>query len=183
MLSDRPSAPWPTTGSVPSSGGLLEVMEPSRYVTVAPSATSMDFAPVDAVPQPSSIVEMLREYGFENGEAHPLDEVFSTALRDNPRGFALAVLGTWELASVRRPDLLLLLSRLPAHLAATPLLPLLRGALGSSRMRERDAAIRTLEAWGTEAARELLMAHSEVDVRLADYLRRVLDGMARRSRG
>ncbi len=183
MISVRPINELLKKGWIPPSGEPHSELERWQLLAVSQSAATQDFETVVTAPSPSTIVGILRDEPFENGAPHPLDEAFAVALGRDPSGLSQAVTAAWDLETVRRPDLLLLLARLPEHLAVVALLPFVRRALCSERRSERDAAIRVLEAWGSSDARNSLEAHVETDPRLADYLRRVLEGMTRQRSG
>lgn len=168
-VEDSGTAQW--LASFADLGATRSILGPAFLLAYGSSPTER---PALRALTAGEIVAALDAEPFESGVAHPFEPRLAAALRASSTGLARCVAEVIATRGDLHADLLRCIGRLPEHLAFEPLHGFMTEGLRSPSLRLRDAAVRALETWGSEEAREILRRHDEPVPWLRDYIRRVL---------
>lgn len=125
------------------------------------------------------LLELFEVESLESGQEHPAEAFLTELARTSPSVAADAVAAVASQSHVAGPQIIRCIGRLSSPSARKTFSSLLKGALNSGDVQVRDAAIRSLEAWGGPDATQALEAHQESVGWLRSYVQRVLRDLKR----
>lgn len=118
------------------------------------------------------------EEPLEDGMYHPAEEIIANALSGTENPMVLAWLKAFSLDSSHASlaaSVLRCLGRLKHPGTARWRVGLVRDSLVAKDVEIRDAAVQAAELWGDRGIRTILLAHSEPEPWLRDYVRDVAE--------
>ena len=120
------------------------------------------------------------EEPLEDGIHHPAEEIIADALRGTEKSKVLIWLKAFSLDSARASlaaSVLRCLGRQEHPGTERWRAGLVRDGLVASYVENRDAAVQAAELWGDRGIRTILLAHSEPEPWLREYVTEVAEGI------